>query len=230
VMGMTTTWRRVFLTSALALAGPLGAQEVTVPESAAVHIDGVIGAEEWAGARWLGGSSISIALSRVGGYLQVGLRTDPLFVASLCLAAGDTVHVFHASSALGHVAYVRDGEDWGLTGGFEWRMRRTDSGSEASQERLDHRGSFGWIANTMAMGAPGETEFQVGESRVGGSEKRLALGLLFADGDPDVGGWPLGAGEDGCTLRSTIAGPPPERAVFETERWWVLVPPVESQR
>ena len=192
---------------------------MVVPPMPAVTVDGRLGVDEWTGSRRAGTEEIELWVGTVDGVVQIGVRTPPLFVASLCLSVGDTVRVLHASSALGDVRYVRDGSDWRRLDEFEWRVRATDDGPEATRERLEHLETRGWVGNTVAMGDPGETEFRVGAALVPPDGARLAIGLLLEGDDPAVTGWPLGASGDGCTLRETIAGPPPERAVFEPDGW-----------
>jgi hypothetical protein len=209
---------------ALSCAESAGATQIVRSQSTAqiqVTVDGTIDASEWPAPRGPD-AAVEISISEAAGYLQIGLRTVPLFVASVCVARGDTVRVFHASSALGRATYVRHGEEWRLTEGFEWRVRRTDLGTDADRERLEHRARYGWIANTVAMGAPGETEFQIDTAFAARSMSRIAVGFMLAGSDPATIGWPEGLDDDGCMLRSVIAGPLPESVYFRPERWPLL--------
>jgi len=203
-----------------AMAGPAAGQSdsLLVRPSPAIVIDGTVDPEEWRSATWFGSETVQLAIGEADGHLQVAIRSGPIFVANLCVASGDTVDVFHASAALGRVRYVREGTDWRLTGPFEWRMRATELDAATVRERETHRRSQGWIGSTARMGTPGETELQI-SSAFFPRGARIALGLLLAERGGIVGGWPLEEGADGCTLRATIAGPPPERAQFQIDKW-----------
>lgn len=219
-------------TGALASACDLAGQgdSAVVSPMPAITTDGRLGADEWAGAGRAGTPEIQIEIGERDGFVQIGVRTPPLYVASVCVAVGDTVRVFHASSALGDIRYARDGAEWRRLDEFEWRLRATGDGPEANRERGQHLESRGWVANTVAMGEPGETEFRIAAALVTPGGARLAIGLMLEGDAAAVTGWPPGAGEDGCTLRETIAGPPPARAVFDLERWLRLVPPGAGRR
>jgi len=209
--------------AALTSAASGQAPPVDVPRASTIVVDGTWAQPEWAGAALQRSADIRIAVTSADGFLQIGLRTPPLFVASLCIEQGDTVRVFHASAALGRATYVRTGEQWRLTEDFEWRLRRTDLGPEAAAERMEHRSRFGWVASTVDMGAPGDTEFQISLDYLPATQPRIALGLMLGGATGVVQGWPIAAEEDGCTHEAVIAGSPPGRVRFDATRWARLV-------
>lgn len=201
------------------------APSIDVPRGPAVTVDGRWDETEWSGAAIRGEEGFEVAFLATEGLLQIGIRSSPVFVASLCVERGEEVHIFHASSALGHAVYVREaeGDGWRLSRNFEWRLRKKDLGSEPEAERKKHRSEHGWVASTIEMDRPDSpVEFQIASSYFSGGPARAAVGLLLRGESPSVDGWPLGADEDGCTTRSVIAGPLPERATFDTSRWGIL--------
>ena len=126
---------------------------------------------------------------------------------------------FHSSSAVGSAIYRRLDDDWRLVQPFEWRLRGVDGRPATPEEQRDHLDRFGWVANTVVAGAPGETEFRIATRFMDDGEASFALGLLLQGDEPAVAGWPIGPEADGCTRRTTIAGPLTERLTFVTARW-----------
>jgi len=143
-------------------------------------VEGVLGPAEWRGARLEGSDDVRVYIDAGASALRVGLATPPLFVASLCVAVGDTVRVYHASAALGSVTYLPTGDEWLLRVPFVWRLRRTDLSDEAVREREAHFSEYGWVANTMPMGEPGQTEFRISMEGWPAERVRLAVGLMRA--------------------------------------------------
>lgn len=191
---------------------------VRVPRGGVITTDGVMKDTEWAEATVVEQGSIRLAVQAGDGFLQIGLRTPPLFVASLCIERDGEVHIFHASSAVGHAAYRRASDSWALQENFEWRLRGKDGSPATKEEQARHLEQFGWVANTVTAGNPGETEFRISSGYLRGPV-RIALGLLLEGDGTDVGGWPVAPGADGCTQRPTIAGPLPDTVSFDPSAW-----------
>ena len=184
-----------------------------------IVLDGFIQPAEWAEAIRLGGGDVELLVQEREEVLELALRTPPVFVASLCFERGAEIHVLHSSSAVGSATYRRSGDDWHLVQPFEWRLRGTDDVAASAEEQSDHMRRFGWVATTVVVGAPGETEFRVSARFWEGGIARVAIGLLRQGHDPAVSGWPLGPGADGCTQRTTIAGPLTYLLRFSTYGW-----------
>jgi len=191
---------------------------VRVPRGGVIMTDGVMNDTEWAEATVVEQGSIRLAMQSGDGFLQIGLRTPPLFVASLCIEREDEVHIFHASSAVGHGVYRRGSEAWTLRERFEWRLRGRDDLPATTEEQARHLEEFGWVANTVTAGNPGETEFRISSGYLR-RPVRIALGLLLEGDGTDVVGWPVAPDADGCTQRSTIAGPLPDTVAFDPSTW-----------
>ena len=190
----------------------------TVPPDA-VQLDGTLGTAEWSGAVAMGDGAVQLLVQQSEDHLLLGLRAAQLFVASVCLSQGQDVWVFHASSAVGRARYLARGEAWELYESFEWRLRDTPEGPVTQAVLAAHLSEFGWATNTVTTGSPGEAEFSISKSLLGPTSSRIAVGLLLAGDAPEVVGWPIHADEDGCTRRSTVAGPLEEGLTFDAARW-----------
>lgn len=193
----------------------------TVPPHA-VRLDGVLDSAEWSAAAVLGDETVRIFVQQDEDHVLLGLRTAPLFVASVCLTRGRDVWVFHGSAAAGRARYIERSDVWELEEGFEWRLRDTSEGPATQPVLSAHVDELGWATNTVTTGSPGETEFLISKSLLGAGASRLAVGLLLAGDSPEVVGWPVSAGADGCTLRSTIAGPLEDELTFDLDEWEAL--------
>lgn len=192
------------------------------PHRSAYHGRWRHGDSEWARAVEAEHGPIRLAFQESAGIVEVGLQTPPLFVASLCIERGDQIHMMHASSAVGHGTYVRRAGTWTLTEPFEWRLRGADGAPATANEQSRHFELYGWVANTVTTGMAGQTDFRISARFLGGRVIRMALGLLLEGDGSDVEGWPPAPGEDGCTDRSTIAGPLPDSADFHPSSWALL--------
>lgn len=196
------------------------AQSVEVPAGSPIHIDGTWSEDEWQPAVSAGAGDLALRLNHAEGDLQVGVRAPSLGVASVCLLQDQRVYVFHASAALGRAVYRRGREEWELEEGFVWRVRTTEQSAEANAERNAHRNEHGWVASTARMGTAGESEFQIASEYLSPGGTRLAVGaFLLGDGAPTIAGWPFGPEQDGSTRQAVIAGPLPERTVFNVDEW-----------
>lgn len=205
----------------LACASPAetDAQAVVPPSAGDIVVDGVANPSEWVDALRLGEDGVGLLVQQRDGVVEIALITAPILVASLCFERGDEVHILHSSSAVGSGTYRRAGDIWQLVRPFEWRLRGTDAGPAALEEQREHMERFGWVASTTVAGEPGETEFRISSRFLEDETMTFALGLLLEDDGPAVAGWPNGAEDDGCTQRTTIAGPLSEHVTFEPGTW-----------
>ena len=203
--------------------GPMAVAQssVVVPHGVTVTIDGTWEQGEWNGLT-LGDSSVTLRVHEADGYVHIGVRSDPLLVASLCLARGDTVDILHASAALGRGRYVWNGTQWSLTEDFEWRLRTLDLGPEGQAARALHRSEQGWVASITPLGVAGEVEFQISAEWWRPEGVRLAMGLLAEGGNGRLLSWPTRLGADACNQREIVAGPLPDTVTFAVTEWVVL--------
>jgi len=140
----------LFGTAAAPARGPV----VQVPRAAPAVIDGRMDEHEWDGSavqRFSDGTAIR--LRHDGRHLFLAIVSSRQGFASVCVAHADSVRVFHASAALGSVAYVRSAQDW-ETGDkeFVYAMRNPDLTEQARRERSAYLSLHGWVASTFRMG------------------------------------------------------------------------------
>ena len=219
VLTAAAQWAGVLACLGCVQTGVAAQVVIALPPGGPIEVDGVVASGEWSRAATVGLGDLEMRFQHASGTLEVGLRTPPLFVASICVQIADEVHVFHASSALGHAVYARGNGGWELVQPFEWRLRAGES-EHAEAARVAHLQRFGWVATTVTVGRAGETEFRIGRAFVDATEGiRLAVGLLLQGEGGIVAGWPMDAGADGCTQRATVAGPLPDRIGFDLANW-----------
>jgi hypothetical protein len=208
---------RALLVFSLLLSVDPDAVEAGAPSAAAVVVglDGKLAEDEVAPvlAR---SAEIKLSARREGPYLRVNVVSEPIFVASLCIATENRVLVLHASAALGAVTYTFDGEVWSTTEKFDWAVRDTTQSKEARAERAQHLASHGWVATTARTGEPGVTEFLIHDDLVP-QGARLALGLMPGAHPEAILGLPREPA--GCANAELVGGPAPPVLRFVPENW-----------
>ncbi len=167
--------------------------------AAAPRIDGVIGPDEWAGARRqaLEGGGEALLL-REGDVLYVAVAGPRPGIASLCVGNDTRVSILHASAALGTATYEKDGAQWRRRRNFEYVVRDSPrTGPPSEEEKAKHLAEEGWLANSSRSAAPAR-EFAV---RL--TPERVALGVAFlgTDDPPAVSHWPSTIGDDCKAVR-----------------------------
>ncbi|MEQ8329448.1 MAG: hypothetical protein RH859_03200 [Longimicrobiales bacterium] len=166
-----------------------------------------------------------IWLGRDGDVLNVRLRTGALLVASLCVGSADTMAVLHASAALDRVDYAAAGGGWrpGADSTFVWDLREPGMDAATRLRRSAWFDAHGWVATTVPMGTPGETEFRIDLGRMPAGSDRVALGVMPADDPEAVWAWPAGA--VGCGHPSLVRGLVPRDLPGGADAWHRLSPP-----
>ena len=211
----------LLLIGAAGVAATSTAQDTTVrvPRGAAPAIDGRLAAGEWdAAARSPLPGGGEVLLMRDGDYLYIGMRAARTGFPSVCVQAGDTVRVLHASAALGTAVYVRDGEAWRLRSPFRWGMRNPALTPEAAAERQAHLREHGWLASTVRMGGR-EKEMQVPLRFISPGSVRLGLAYFSEEaGGPPVTAWPAELA-DGCAAEQMVRGFDVQELRFDSGRW-----------
>jgi hypothetical protein len=212
----------------LLCSGPARAEGpvVRVPRGTSVLVDGKMEEVEWARAatRPLPGGGV-LRLQHDGRHLFLGIESGRQGFPSVCVAAADTVHVRHASAALGSVTYTRSGEGWTTRDlEFTYGMRNPDLGEEARAERRQYLERHGWLASTFRMGDGRVQELQIPRD-VFPPGSRLGIGY-FVTGPGDQGSvvaWPtsMPAG-DGCADEPLVRGHVPKRLRFQPREWAAL--------
>lgn len=134
-------------------------------------------------------------------FVYFGVRGNAVHSVHLYLAAGEEVHVLHASGSLGRAVYRKAGGDlWNATSPFEWkvrdpRIRRPEDPPDVEAERRLYLGSQGWAANTVMTGERGQVEFQLDRAYIERQGAKIALVYFWqeADGKTRIVHWPEGA-------------------------------------
>ncbi len=195
----------------------VGAQGLAGQAPEPIIPDGRFTESAWERAEVVGNDAIELSIVRGPDWLGFGLRTNPLFVATLCVEQGDEVHVLHASAAVGRARYRHDDGMWRLLESFEWALRGTNDDPVEPDARSAYLAREGWVAHTVQTGRPGHTEFLL-DTRRFDEPVRVSVSLMMAAEPHPVDGWPVEAGQ-GCAAHDTVAGPPLGEIVFATDRW-----------
>ena len=199
---------------------------VHVPRGTAVAIDGRIDDAEWRHAevqRLSDGTVIRFQHDRQ--YVFLGITAAHRGFPSVCVADAGTVHILHASAALGRVSYARAGDGWRTRDTqFVYGMRTPDLTELARDERRAYLARHGWVGSTFRMSDGRTQELQISLDLLPGSA-RLALGYFAmntADGG-DIVGWPeTMPPADGCANGDLVRGHVPQPLQFDPATWAAL--------
>lgn len=194
----------------------IAAQDVL---SALDNLDGVFSDEEQSAAT----DSVvteagSVFVQTDGELILITVQSEPIGVASLCIGGNRTVHVLHASAAIGSLRYERDGADW-LTGdSFDWELRDTSMSEQAIAQRAAYFDAHGWVATTSSMGSSDTIEFMASRDVATADSTFLAVGIMPSERPDSILGVPDEAGD--CADGELVRGSRPERALdFPTVSW-----------
>lgn len=187
-------------------------------------LDGTFSEPEREGARQLLHDEVSAVFVRSGdGFLRIVVQSEPIGVASLCVAGADDVLILHASAALGMLRYTRSDSAWTSKDRFSWAMRDTSMSVTALAERGAYLKEHGWVASTSRMGRPGETEFLVRRTILPEGDLFLAVGIMPLERPEEILGLPSpGAGD--CAHERLVRGMAPRTDIRFNPQAWALVP------
>lgn len=183
----------------------------------AIRLDGQISPDEWAEAT-------EHELTD-GGRVLVRPSGDDLYVAVEGLGSGwshvyiahsDTVHVLHASAALGTARYVPEGSSWRLISPFDWAVRDTSFSPVAEAERAAFFDREGWVASTNGMGSGRVLEFRIDGALLGTEAPRVAA--LFAEDPTAPSFWPASLA-DATRDADLVRGESPPVLMFDSRSW-----------
>lgn len=205
----------------IALATAAAATAASRTPAAPPTIDGVVGPQEWSGARreTLSGGG-ELLLLRAGGDLYVAVTGTGTGYPSLCVGDAGHVEVLHASAALGSVSYARTNGQWTRGKTFEWRVRDAP-GPDAA--RLADRESFfaeyRWLSTASRAGAPAR-EFRITlDAQPEHARTRTRLGVVFLHTDTMKHTyWPASM-NDGCRDLDLLRGAAPDTLQFDPTHW-----------
>lgn len=184
------------------------------------QLDGLVTESEWDKATIIEDDISKIRVIDMGDYLWIRLKSEELYVASLCLCGNENeVIVLHASAALGAVTYQKQNTDWSTEDSFIWKVRETDMNESTIRKRKEHYEAYGWVANTVSMGEKGETEFIINKQLYGNGELYLAAGLMPASDPENIIPLPTETSGD-CADPKLVGGPPNSKYQFNPKDWY----------
>ncbi|MFC0605849.1 hypothetical protein [Winogradskyella pulchriflava] len=154
-------------------------------------------------------------------YFYVSVKTEEIYVASLCVCNGSSISVLHASAALGKLNYEKSEDNiWNTNESFVWEMREKGFSPEEIDKRKEYLDKNGWVASTMEMGKIGETEFVISKEWL--SEKpRFAIGLMPASLPENTFSLPI-KNSLACGNHSLVSGEPKSNYSFTPIHWVIL--------
>jgi hypothetical protein len=196
----------------------LGAQGVvTVPRGSAPVIDGRVTPDEWRGPssqRLADGSEL--LLRHDGRFLYLALRAAKAGFISACVARNDSVHVLHASAALGTAVYVRRDSTWALASGFQWAVRAREMNDDTRRRQQEFLAGSRWLGSTFGLSETGK-EMQIDLELLGRNDLRIAFGYYVANDGPVIA-WPATL-TDACPDQKVVSGFLPQTAKFDRRAW-----------
>ena len=184
------------------------------------QLDGSISSDESSKLKILSenGSNQLLIDNSDNNYLKVMVKSEELYVASLCICnEKNEVAVLHASAALGQIRYKKNTSNWKTDQKFDWKMREEGLDAATITKRKMYLDSHGWVANTMGMGNTGETEFIIDRDKFKG-ELKLAIGLMTARDPNDIIGIPKNNAGD-CADQKLVSGDPKSSYIFNPAFW-----------
>jgi hypothetical protein len=182
-------------------------------------LDGTIAPGEWDRAsRVTGSNNLEVFLLPADSALYLAVRGTGDGFPHVALIRGDAVLILHASAALGTAMYGGDGERKHLLQPFDFRVRGTSRTGRDQEERDAFYAQEGWVASTIRMGVPGETEFKIARSLVAPGDR---IAVAYWSETAGVTHWPAALG-DAVVLERMVQGHLPEESQFRPEEWGVV--------
>jgi hypothetical protein len=129
----------------------------------------------------------------------------------------DTIHVFHASAALGKVAYVRNGDEWSPRGKFVYTVRDRVYDDALRKKQEAYLKENGWVANNNNTGDGNTLEFCLDLTRWRGEDVRMAFVFMSDIKKPMF--YPSTLKDDTLLEALLYGGDPPEGMRFEIGDW-----------
>jgi hypothetical protein len=180
-----------------------------------IKLDGVLDANEWAGATAYDLSAGGkLYVLKQGNELYIGIRSTVAGWAHVYLHRGDSVQVLHASAALGKQVYKKAESSWKLQQKFNWELRDRVY-SESLQEKQDRYFlQNGWVANNNNMGDKYSFEFRIS---LQGEAGLSFAALVTADGN-SISAYPAQLPDD-TLFKELVTGYSPDNLQFNPSAW-----------
>lgn len=186
------------------------------------QLDGVVNQNEIAGMTSIGGTeSATFYIQKEEGSLKLSIKSEPLYVANICIAQKESITVFHASAALGAIEYKLLNGNWTTNEEFNWEMRTGDMTTEALQQRQQYFEKNNWIATTTGMGTSAETEFLFKTDVFDQEPIYIAAGLMLASNPDSIASFPENSA-GACADHGLVAGSPDTEYTFDYSSWFEI--------
>jgi hypothetical protein len=192
---------------------------LAVVQSTAPTLDGTLSPGEWKdAARLTGSGSLEILVRPTDSVVYLAVRGPGDGFPHVAVVRGDTVRLLHASAALGTASFAGAGARKLAIATFAFAVRSPGmSGADLAQ-----RDSFylreGWVATTVRMGRPGETEFKISRSMLPPGSR---IAVAYWSSESGVSHWPV-ALNDASAEDRIVQGFLPEVAEFHPAMWGTI--------
>ncbi len=188
------------------------------------QLDGNISQDEMSEMKMIGNiDPAEFYIGKNGDVLILSIRSEPIHVASVCIAQNESVTVYHASAALGAIKYTPLNNNWETKEEFQWEMRNGEMTLEAIEQRQTYFEEHKWIASTTKMGRSGNTEFYFDTNAFDSESVYLAAGLMLVSDPDSIVSFPeLNA--SACSDHSLVAGSPDAQYSFDPSSWLEISP------
>jgi hypothetical protein len=188
--------------------------------NAAIKQDGKLNDPEWAAAEKFalaGGGSLHLV--RSSSILHIALQGNEPGWAHVYFLSGDTVHVLHASAALGAVKYHKKGDTWFPLQSFKYTFRDTVYNDAVAAKQHEYLLRRGWVANNNNMGDGRTLEFKIDLSRWKTKTFQMAFVFLADSKKPQY--FPNTLADD-TLLEDLVYGNTPDSLDFEIKSWYII--------
>lgn len=185
-----------------------------------VKLDGKLASKEWKSAqRFDLTNKGSLYLLRNKSTLFIGLKGNESGWAHVYFFYSDTVHVLHASAALGAVKYFKKENEWYPIQPFKYSFRDTIYNKAIAAKQEQYFARNGWVANNNNIGTGMILEFKIDLSRWDNKHLQLAFVFLADSKKPQY--FPRTLLDD-TLMEELVYGNTPDSLRFDTKSWYLL--------
>ena len=180
-----------------------------------IKLDGVLDETGWAAAKvYEMPAGNKLYVLRQGNELYIGIKaTDPGW-AHVYLHRNDSVHVLHASAALGEQLYTKNGTNWKLQRKFNWELRDALYNEVLQQKQEKYFLENGWVANNNRMGDKRSFEFRINLQ----AAANISFAALVTADAKSISAYPAGLPDD-TLLKELVSGNSPDNLQFSPSAW-----------
>lgn len=184
-----------------------------------IQLDGIVSQVEITEMEMIGSiGSAEFYTRKNENILKLSIKSEPIHVASICVAQNESIIVYHTSAALGAIEFNRLNKNWVTKDEFQWEMRNGDMTPEVIQQRQNYLKEHNWVATTTRMGNSGETEFYFDMNAFDSGPIYLAVGLMLVSNPDSIASFPeLNAGA--CADHALVVGSPDAQYPFDYSSW-----------